>query len=67
MVYQGTSNLTDVGAGTSWHGRSTHRAASDGGQPPHGTIPRKAAGCMDQLAPRAVATMVSVRWDIAMD
>ena len=42
------------------------RAASDGGQPPHGTIPRKAAGCMDQLAPRAVATMVSVRWDIAM-
>ena len=23
-------------------------------------------GCMDQLAPRAVATMVSVRWDIAM-
>ena len=48
-------------------GRSTHRAASDGGQPPHGTIPRKAAGCMDQLAPRAAATMVSVRWDIAMD
>ena len=33
----------------------------------HGTIPRKAAGCMDQLEPRAVATMVSVRWDIAMD
>ena len=43
------------------------RAASDADSRPMGTIPRKAAGCMDQLEPRAVATMVSVRWDIAMD